>query len=141
MLCANQQAIAQCWKFVEKRDLVVLDWLPWSHVFGGNHNFNLVLRNGGSLFIDEGRPLPGAIEQTLANIRSVQPTLYFNVPKGYEVMLPYLEADDDLARSFFERLDMVFYAGAALPASLWQRLKVVAARVPRNGVQLKRLRF
>lgn len=129
MLCANQQAIAQCWKFVEKRDLVVLDWLPWSHVFGGNHNFNLVLRNGGSLFIDEGRPLPGAIEQTLANIRSVQPTLHFNVPKGYEVMLPYLEADDDLARSFFERLDMVFYAGAALPASLWQRLKVVAARV------------
>lgn len=129
MLCANQQAIAQCWRFVEHSEMVVLDWLPWSHVFGGNHNFNLVLRNGGSLYIDDGRPMPGAIERTLENIRSVRPTLFFNVPKGYEVMLPYLEADKELALAFFARLDMVFYAGAALPASLWQRLKSVAAQV------------
>ena len=129
MLCANQQSIAQCWKFVEQRAMVVLDWLPWSHVFGANHNFNLVLRNGGTLYIDDGRPLPGSIERTLENIRSVRPTLFFNVPKGYEVMLPFLETDDALARSFFERLEMVFFAGAALPASLWQRLKAVAARV------------
>lgn len=128
MLCANQQAIAQCWKFIEQCEIVVLDWLPWSHVFGCNHNFNLVLRNGGSLYIDDGRPLPGAIERTLENIRTVRPTLYFNVPKGYEVMLSFLEADEHLAKCFFERLEMLFYAGAALPASLWSRLKEVAAR-------------
>ena len=129
MLCANQQAIAQCWKFLERSEIVILDWLPWSHVFGGNHNFNLVLRNGGALYIDDGRPMPGSIERTLENIRTVKPTLFFNVPKGYEVMLPHLEADADLAQAFFERLDMVFYAGAALPASVWQRLKAVAAQV------------
>jgi feruloyl-CoA synthase len=129
MLCANQQAIAQCWRFLEHSEIVILDWLPWSHVFGGNHNFNLVLRNGGTLYIDDGRPTPGSIERTLENIRSVRPTLLFNVPKGYEVMLPYLEADEALAKVFFERLDMVFYAGAALPVSLWQRLKTVAAQV------------
>uniref|UniRef100_UPI0026224D21 feruloyl-CoA synthase n=1 Tax=Pseudomonas sp. TaxID=306 RepID=UPI0026224D21 len=129
MLCANQQSIAQCWRFVEHSEMIVLDWLPWSHVFGANHNFNLVLRNGGSLYIDDGRPIPGAIERTLENIASVRPTLFFNVPKGYEVMLPFLESDDALARCFFERLEMVFFAGAALPPSLWQRLKTVAARV------------
>lgn len=129
MLCANQQAIAQCWRFVEQCEIVVLDWLPWSHVFGCNHNFNLVLRNGGSLFIDDGRPLPGAIERTLENIRSVRPTLYFNVPKGYEAMLTFLENDRQLAECFFDKLEMVFYAGAALPASLWLRLKAVGAGV------------
>lgn len=129
MLCANQQAIAQCWRFVETTEMVVLDWLPWSHVFGANHNFNLILRNGGALYIDEGRPVPGLIERTVENIKDIRPTLFFNVPRGYEVLLPYLEADRELAQALFERLDMLFYAAAALPQSSWDRLVAVAAEV------------
>jgi len=129
MLCANQQAIAQCWRFIEDIEVVVLDWLPWSHVFGANHNFNLVLRNGGTLYIDDGRPLPGLIDRTVENIKSVRPTLFFNVPRGYEALLPYLERDEELARALFGRLELLFYAAAALPQSSWQRLSARAAEV------------
>ena len=129
MLCANQQAIAQCWRFVERRELVVLDWLPWSHTFGVNHNFNMVLRNGGALYIDDGRPMPGQIERTVENIKSVRPTVFYNVPRGYEALLPYLERDEELARALFGRLDALFYAAAALPQNAWDRLTAVAERV------------
>lgn len=129
MMCANQQAIAQCWRFVEQGELVVLDWLPWSHVFGANHNFNLVLRNGGTLYIDDGLPLPGQIDRTIENIKSVKPTLFFNVPRGYEVLLPYLERDEDLAEALFGRLRLLFYAAAALPQSSWDRLVNCARKV------------
>jgi feruloyl-CoA synthase len=93
---------------------VLIDWLPWSHTFGGNNNFNLVLSNGGSFFIDEGRPLPGAIEATIRNLREISPTVYYNVPRGFEMLLPYLEADRELRRSLFARLQAFCYAGAAL---------------------------
>jgi feruloyl-CoA synthase len=133
MLCANQQMLAQTLPFLAREKPVLLDWLPWSHTFGGNHNVNLVLMHGGTLYIDDGRPVPGAINKTLAHLahpqHGVQPTVYFNVPKGYEMLLPALEANDDLARQFFERLRMVFYAGAGMPLSTWQRLEAVAARV------------
>ena len=129
MLCANQQMLAQTLRFIDAEKPVLLDWLPWSHTFGGNHNLHIVMRAGGTLYIDDGRPLPGAIDKTLAHLREVQPTVYFNVPRGYEMMLPALEADVDLARRFFERLRMVFYAGAGMPLSTWQRLEAVAARV------------
>jgi len=129
MLCANQQMMKQTWRFLQAEPPVVLDWLPWSHTFGGNHNLHMVLANGGSLYIDEGRPAPGLIERTVANLREVQPTLYFNVPRGFDMLLPALEADDALARHFFEKLKLVFYAGAALPQSTWERLEAVAARV------------
>ena len=129
MLCANQQMLAQTLRFLQQEKPVLLDWLPWSHTFGGNHNTHLVLTHGGTMYIDDGRPLPGAIDRTLAHLREVQPTVYFNVPKGYEMMLPALEADDALARRFFEKLRMVFYAGAGMPVSTWQRLEKVAARV------------
>ncbi|MES2958633.1 MAG: feruloyl-CoA synthase [Pseudomonadota bacterium] len=129
MLCANQQMLAQTLRFLGTEKPVLLDWLPWSHTFGGNHNINLVLRHGGTLYIDDGRPLPGAIDKTIAHLRDVQPTVYFNVPRGYEMMLPALEADLDLARRFFERLRMVFYAGAGMPLSTWRRLEAVAAQV------------
>jgi feruloyl-CoA synthase len=129
MLCANQQMLAQTLRFLDTEKPVLLDWLPWSHTFGGNHNLNLVLRSGGTLFIDDGRPLPGAIERTLAHLREVQPTLYFNVPRGFEMMLPALEADRELAQHFFARLRMLFYAGAGMPVSTWQRLEAVAAKV------------
>ena len=108
---------------------MVLDWLPWSHTFGGNHNFNLVLRNGGTLYIDEGRPAPGLVEKSVKNLLEVKPTLYFNVPRGFDMLLPFLEKDDALAREFFARLRMVFYAGAALAQSSWERLEAVARKV------------
>jgi len=129
MLCANQQMIAQTWRFLEREKTVLLDWLPWSHTFGGNHNLNLVLRNGGSLYIDDGRPAPGLVERTVRNLREVRPTLHFNVPRGLDMLLPFLEADDDLAREVLSRLRLVFYAGAALPPSTWRRLEALAARV------------
>ena len=129
MLCANQQMLAQVLRFVEHDKPRLLDWLPWSHTFGGNHNIGLVLRNGGTMWIDDGRPLPGLVDKTIAHLREVQPNLYFNVPRGYEMMLPALEADDDLAQRFFGKLKMVFYAGAGMPDAIWRRLEAVAARV------------
>jgi feruloyl-CoA synthase len=129
MLCANQQMLAQTLRFLELEKPVLLDWLPWSHTFGGNHNVNLVLRNGGTLYIDDGRPMPGAIDRTVAHLREVQPTVYFNVPRGYDMLLPALEADRELARHFFAKLRMVFYAGAGMPMATWQRLEAVAKPV------------
>ena len=129
MLCANQQMLAQTLRFLDVEKPVLLDWLPWSHTFGGNHNTHLVMRSGGCMYIDDGRPLPGAIDKTVAHLREVQPTIYFNVPRGYEMMLPALETDDALARHFFGRLRMAFYAGAGMPTATWQRLIAAAARV------------
>ena len=134
MLCANQQMLAQALRFLSREKPVLLDWLPWSHTFGGNHNVNLVLKHGGTLYIDDGRPVPGAIDKTIGHLREVQPTVYFNVPRGYEMMLPALEADADLARRFFERLRMVFYAGAGMPPAIWKRLEAVAAKVRHEPV-------
>lgn len=129
MLCANQQMLAQTLRFLDSEKPVLLDWLPWSHTFGGNHNTNIVLRAGGTMYIDDGRPLPGAIDKTLARLRDVQPTIYFNVPRGFEMMLPALEADEALARQFFGKLRMAFYAGAGMPVPTWQRLVAACARV------------
>ena len=122
MLSANQQMLRQCWRFLEHMPPVLLDWLPWNHTFGGNHNFNMVLRNGGTLFVDDGRPTPGLIERTVANLREVSPNMYFSVPAGYAMLLPYLEKDGDLARSFLRELRLFFYAAAALSQDIWDRL-------------------
>lgn len=129
MLCANQRMISQVWRFLERERPLLLDWLPWSHTFGGNHNLNMVLRNGGTMYIDEGRPAPGMIEKTVRNLREVRPTLLFNVPSGFDMLLPYLEADAGLARDVLGHLRAAFYAAAALPKSTWQRLEAVAATV------------
>lgn len=128
MLCSNQQMLAQGWPFVEKRPPVVVDWLPWNHTFGGNHNFNLVLRNGGTLVIDSGKPVPGLIETTVRNLKEIAPTMYFNVPRGFDLLLPHLETDAELCENFFRDLDMVFYAAAALPQNLWERLEKLAVK-------------
>ena len=128
MLCANQQSIAQCWPFVEDRPPMILDWLPWSHAFGANHNFNLVLRNGGTLYLDGGRPTPESIERTVHNLREISPNLYFSVPAGYAMLLPYLEQDEDLARSFLRELRLIFYAAASLPQDVWERLERLSLR-------------
>ncbi len=115
MLCANQAMIRGGLAFLADEPPVLVDWLPWNHTFGSNHNFGIVLDNGGSLYIDEGKPLPGAIEATARNLRDVAPTIYFNVPKGFEMLLPYLTAEPALRETFFSRLKVLFYAGAALP--------------------------
>ena len=136
MLAANQQQLAQIWPFVEEAPLVLLDWLPWNHTFGANHNFNLVLRHAGTLFIDGGRPLPGLIEETVRNVAEISPTIYFNVPAGYAALLPFLERDEVLARTFFGKLRLIFYAGAALPQDLWERLEAVSERASSERVPM-----
>jgi len=123
MLVSNQQALAQAWPFIEERPPVIVDWLPWSHTFGGNHNFNLALRNGGTLYVDGGKPLPGLIETTVRNLREIPSTFHFNVPRGFEMLIPYLEQDAGVRESFFRDLDAVFYAAAALPQHLWEKLE------------------
>ncbi|MGQ0696756.1 MAG: feruloyl-CoA synthase [Panacagrimonas sp.] len=126
MLCSNQQARVQIWPFLDTQSggapPVLLDWLPWNHTFGANHNFNLVLRNGGTLYIDGGRPMPGLFDTTLANLREIAPTLYFNVPRGYDMLVAALRADAELRRLFFSRMKLLFYAAAALPQHLWDAL-------------------
>jgi feruloyl-CoA synthase len=135
MLTANQEQIVSSWPYLEESPLVLCDWLPWNHTFGGSFCFNLTQRLKGTMYIDGGKPAPGLAEITVKNITEVSPTTYFNVPAGYSAILPHLEKDEALARKFFARLQMIFYAGASLPKDLWERLenlsiKVTGARVP-----------
>jgi feruloyl-CoA synthase len=129
MLSANQQMIAQLWPFLSHRPPVLVDWLPWSHTFGGNHNFNMVLRHGGTLYIDSGKPIPGLFEKTVAALKDVSPTAYFNVPRGYAILFDHLEKDSGLRESFFRELDMIFYAAAALPPVHWARLEALSIKM------------
>ncbi|MGY4712068.1 AMP-binding protein [Mycolicibacterium sp. CBM1] len=126
MLAANQQQIRQVWPFLRDQPPVLLDWLPWSHTFGGNHNVNLVLANGGTLWIDDGRPTPDAIHRTIENLGTVHPTVYFNVPSGYAALLPILEREAAQARLFFSQLRIAFFAAAPMPQDLWDRLQRLA---------------
>jgi feruloyl-CoA synthase len=128
MLAANQQMIRQAWPFLARERPVIVDWLPWSHTFGGNHNVNMVLANGGTLYVDGGRPAPALFGQTIANLADVPPTIYFNVPAGYAQLVPALENDPDFAARFFSRLRLMFNAAAALPEGLRNRLGAVAER-------------
>ncbi len=129
MLCANQQQIRQTWTFLREEKPVIVSWLPWSHTFGSNHNLNMALANGGSFYIDEGRPVPGLMEKSVRNLREVQPNLYFNVPKGFDALIAFLEEDVTFARDFFGRIRGVFYAAAALPQATWDRLERSAQSV------------
>jgi feruloyl-CoA synthase len=130
MLTSSQQAKAQTWSFLDNTqgDLVILDWLPWSHTFGANHNFNLVLRNGGTLYIDGGKPAPGLFATSLANLRGVMPTVYFNVPRGFDMLVAALREDEALRRRFFSEVKFAFYAGAALPQNLWDALEDLSVK-------------
>jgi len=136
MLCSNQQALAQVWPFLAERPPVMVDWLPWSHTFGGNHNFNLVLRNGGTLYVDGGKPAPGLFDTTLRNLREVPGTLCFNVPRGYDLLVPHLERDAALRATFFRDLDVLFYAAAALPQHLWESLERLAVQATGRRVAM-----
>jgi feruloyl-CoA synthase len=122
MICANQVMIRETMAFLKDEPPVIVDWLPWNHTFGGNHNVGLTLFNGGSMYLDEGKPMPGGIEETVRNLREISPTVYFNVPKGYESLLPYLRDDKDLRGKFFHRLHAMFFSGAALSPYVWNGL-------------------
>jgi feruloyl-CoA synthase len=126
MLTSNQQSWAQVWPFLEDSPPVICEWLPWNHTFGGNATFGLILRNGGTFYIDGGRPVPGLFETTLRNLREVPTTMHFNVPRAYDLLVPQLESDAQLRATFFRDLKMLFYAGAALPQNLWERLERLA---------------
>jgi feruloyl-CoA synthase len=115
MLCANQAMLQHWLAFVTDTPPVLVDWLPWSHTFGGNHNFGLVLNNGGTLYIDDGKPTPAGMAQSVRNLREIAPTIYFNVPKGYEELVGWLRREPELRRRFFSELSLVFYSGASLP--------------------------
>ena len=129
MMCINQQMMRQAWPFLAEEPPVLLDWLPWSHTFGSNHNLGMILVNGGTLWIDDGRPTSELIGRTLRNLAEVRPNVYFNVPAGLSLLVPALEADRELARRFFAGLRLVFFAAAALPQALWDRLEALAASV------------
>src|SRR5579863_5295948 len=134
MLSANQQMIRQVWPFLAAERPVIVDWLPWSHTFGGNHNVNMMLTSGGTLYVDAGRPVPGLFAASIANLTDVPPTMYFNVPAGYAQLIPALEADPAFAARFFARLRLMFNAGAALPGALRHRLAEVARRTAGHPV-------
>jgi feruloyl-CoA synthase len=122
----NWQQITQNFPFMENGGLTFIDWLPWNHVFGGNHNFGLTLFNGGSLYIDEGNPTQKGIHKTVENLRLIAPTMYCNVPKGFEELIPFLKNDKDLAKHFFSQLKLFFYAGAGMPQHVWDALEQLA---------------
>jgi feruloyl-CoA synthase len=122
MLASNQAMIQQALPFLAEEPPVLVDWLPWNHVFGGSHNVGIALTHGGSLYIDEGRPTPGGIAQTVRNLRQIAPTVYFNVPKGFEMLIPHLHSDAALRSSFFSRLRANFVAGAGLSQVTWDAL-------------------
>ena len=136
MLTANQQQLIQVWPFLAEQPLTLVDWLPWNHTFGGNHNFHLVLRHAGTMVIDGGRPLPAMVGETVRNLTEISPTIYFNVPAGYAALLPHLERDENFARAFFAQLRLIFYAGAALPQDLWERLEAVAVRATGHRIPM-----
>ncbi|MCK7613012.1 feruloyl-CoA synthase [Roseibium sediminicola] len=129
MMCVNQAQLADGLPFLRKRPPVLVDWLPWNHVFGGSHNFNMMLANGGSLYIDDGKPVKGLFERTVENLGLKTGTLCFNVPLGFGMLLKALKEDDGLRRRFFEDLDLVFYAGASLPQDVWSGFEQMALEV------------
>src|SRR4029077_9074435 len=128
MWCSNQAMIASALQFFADEPPVIVDWAPWHHTAGGNHDVGLVINNGGTLYIDGGKPLPGAIEETVKNLREIAPTWYFTVPKGYEALLPFFRADAALREKFFSRLKVLWFAGAGLAQHVFDEWKEMACR-------------
>jgi feruloyl-CoA synthase len=122
LCCANQQQMNQSMPVLSEQPLVLVDWLPWNHTFGGNHNFGMVVFHGGTMYIDDGKPTPALIHETLRNLREIAPTVYFNVPTGYEAIANAMKSDDALRKNFLSRVKMFFYAGAALAQPIWDSL-------------------
>jgi len=126
MLTSNLQMLIECLPFLAEEPPVLVDWLPWNHTFGGNHNFGLTLYCGGTLYIDEGKPAPRLVGETLRNLREIAPTVYFNVPRGFEEIVHALQVDPVLAKKFFSRVKLLFYAAASLSQPIWDSLHRIA---------------
>ena len=127
MLCSNQQMNVQAFPFFAE-EMVMLDWSPWNHTAGSNQVFNMVLHNGGTLYIDDGKPTPAEFGKSLRNLRDVSPTVYFNVPRGFEDLAKVLDEDDGLRRTFFRSLKMMWYAGAALSGPVFEHMRLLGIR-------------
>jgi feruloyl-CoA synthase len=128
MWCSNQVMLRGALAFFQDEPPVIVDWAPWHHVAGGSHDVGLVLYNGGTMYIDEGKPIPGLIEETVRNLREIAPTWYFTVPKGYEALLPFLRADAQLRQNFFSRVKVLWFAGAALSQQVFDDMKELAVK-------------
>ncbi len=122
MICSNQQQMKQSMPAVAHEPLVLVDWMPWNHTAGGNHNFYMVVHNGGTMYIDDGKPTPALLKETLRNLSEVAPTWYFNVPVGFEAIANAMTADAQLRRNFLSRVQQLFYAGASLAQPIWDSL-------------------
>lgn len=136
MICASQAMIRDCYRDFTMRPPVLVDWAPWNHTAAGNKTSYLVLTNGGTYYIDDGRPMPGRFDETLRNLREISCTWYFNVPLGYDLLAEALEADAALARTFFAELGMLFYAGAGMAQHTWDRLAAIGRRTTGREVLL-----
>ena len=135
MWCANQVMLRQGLAYFQDEPPVILDWAPWHHTAGGNHDVGLVLYNGGTFYIDEGKPMPGAIDETVRNLREIASTWYFTVPKGYEALLPYLRADAELRRMFFSKVKVLWFAGAGLAQHVFDEINALAVETCGERVQ------
>jgi feruloyl-CoA synthase len=136
MLCANQQMIRQTLSFLTETPPVLVDWLPWNHTFGGSHNVGIALVNGGTLYIDDGRPTAQGIGETLRNLREIAPTVYFNVPKGFEEIAAAMQTDDVLRQTLLSRVQAFFFAGAGLSQAVWDQLDRVAERAVGERIRM-----
>lgn len=136
MLCSNQLAKELVWPFLKENRPVLVEWLPWSHTFGSNHNLNMILRWGGTIWIDDGKPTPAGLEKTVRNLKEIAPTVYFNVPRAYDMLVPLLREDKQLREIFFSRLNLIFYAGAALPHHLWEALEDLSEKTTGHKVTM-----
>lgn len=126
MWTSNQEMIRTCWPFIDQEPPVILEWLPWNHTFAGNKDMGLILYNGGSLYLDDGKPVPGQFEETIRNLREVKPTIYLNVPVAFDALVPYLRRDPEFARQFFTHVKVMFYAAAGLSQKTWEDLENLA---------------
>jgi feruloyl-CoA synthase len=136
MLCSAQIMLREALPFVIEQPPVLVDWLPWNHTFGGSHNVGLVLFNGGTLYIDDGRPTPKGIAETVRNLREISPTVYFNVPSGFELLAAHLHEDEVLRVRFYKRLRACFFAAASLAQHTWEALDAEARRAGRARVPM-----
>jgi feruloyl-CoA synthase len=134
MWCSNAEMITNQLAYFRDEPPVILDWSPWHHTASGNHNVGFIIYNGGTYYIDEGKPAPGLIETTVKNLREVAPTWYFTVPKGYEALLPYFRGDAELRRTFFSRLKVLWFAGAALAQPVFDEMQELATSECGEGI-------
>ena len=129
MWCSNQEMVRACWPFIAEEPPVILEWLPWNHTFAGNKDMGLILYNGGTLYLNDGKPLPGQFEETIRNLREVAPTIHLDVPVAFDALVPYLRADREFAKHYFSHLKVMFYAAASLSQKTWDDLENIALDV------------